>query len=107
VAPKSVREIVVDERRRTSLAKVGRKSDSRYLVEEFADGSLLLVPAVTISTLELAVLRNEALRESLIRAKDAGPEEFEYLGSFAQYADDDEEALHEVAGVEGGEVGRF
>ena len=62
---------------------------------------------MTISALELAVLQNDALRGSLIRAKEAGPEEFEHLGSFAQYADDDEEALHEVAGVEGGEVGCF
>ncbi len=63
------KEIVVDERRRTSLAKVGRKDDTRYLVEEFEDGSLLLVPAFTISALELAVLRNPRLRESLERAQ--------------------------------------
>jgi len=34
------REVVLDERRRTSLAKVGRKVDARYLVEEFPDGTL-------------------------------------------------------------------
>lgn len=87
-----MKEIVVDDRRRTSLAKVGRKSDSRYLVEEFDDGSLLLVPAVTISALELAVLRNQALRESLVGARGADPEEFQYVGSFAEYADDEQVA---------------
>ena len=89
MAQRKLKEIVVDDRRRTSLAKVGRKGDSRYLVEEFPDGSLLLVPAVTVSALELAVLRDDALRELLVRSRDAKPEEFTSLGSFAQYADED------------------
>jgi hypothetical protein len=68
------RELLVDERRRTSLAKFGRKEHDRYLVEEYPDGSLLLTPAVTISVTELAVLQDPELmrqvQDGLDRPKD-------------------------------------
>src|SRR6266567_2134402 len=51
-------EVVVDERGRTSLARVRSHDYDRYTVEEFPDGTLVLTPAVTISALELAALQN-------------------------------------------------
>jgi hypothetical protein len=37
--------ITLDARRRVSLAKVGRKQDRLYIVDERADGSIALIPA--------------------------------------------------------------
>jgi hypothetical protein len=42
----------LDARRRVSLGKVGRAEHTRYLVEEFADGSVMLTPAVVVSEVE-------------------------------------------------------
>jgi hypothetical protein len=53
---------------------------------------LLLVPAVTVSALELAVLQNDALRASLVRARDRDRSQLRSRGSFAQFADDDSAA---------------
>src|SRR5271166_3417873 len=58
-------EVVVDERGRTSLARVRSHDYERYMVEEFDDGTLVLTPAVTISALELAVLRDPALMAAI------------------------------------------
>lgn len=65
------REIVLDERRRTSLAKVGRRSDNRYLVEERPDGTLVLSPATTVTRHELELLRNPEVVKA-IEAAEAG-----------------------------------
>lgn len=81
-----LREITVDDRRRTSLAKVGRKSDRRYLVEEFDDGTLVLTPAVTLSAVEVAVLRDPSLRAIVDRDRERP--QLRSRGSFVQYADD-------------------
>jgi hypothetical protein len=62
-------ELVVDERGRTSLAKVRSHDYDRYIVEEFPDGTLVLTPAVTISAVELAALRDPAVREAVAEAK--------------------------------------
>jgi hypothetical protein len=51
------------------MAKFGRPQDRRYLVEEFSDGSLLLVPAVTISAAELAALSNHDVVEAIDAAQ--------------------------------------
>jgi hypothetical protein len=61
----ALHEITVDERRRTSLAKVGRPQDRRYLVEEFDDGTLVLTPAVTLPAVEVAALRDPKIRKAL------------------------------------------
>jgi hypothetical protein len=81
--PNRPREVVLDSRRRTSFAKVGRRQDTRYLVEELEDGTLILTPAVTIPATELAALQDPRLRETLTvrtgpdelrrRAKDPPP----------------------------------
>ena len=82
-------EIVLDDRRRTSFAKIGRKDHRRYLVKELDDGTLVLTPAFTISAPELAVLRDAALTAGLKASQDLGPEELRSRGSFAEYADED------------------
>lgn len=58
-------EITVDERGRTSLTKVRSKAYNRYLVEEFPDGTLVLTPAVTITAVELAALRDPVVRAAV------------------------------------------
>lgn len=81
-------EITVDARRRTSLAKVGRQSDDRYLVEEFPDGTLVLTPAVTLSLAEVAALRDPEIRAALDQTLGTKPT-LTRRGSFAQFADDE------------------
>ena len=78
---------MVDDRRRTSLAKVGRASDRRYLVQEFEDGTLVLTPAVTLPAVEVAALRNPAVREALEKTLGERPK-LRRRGSFAKYAKD-------------------
>ncbi|MFN2606769.1 MAG: hypothetical protein ABR511_02550 [Acidimicrobiales bacterium] len=85
---REAKEIVVDERRRTSLAKVGRKQDRRYLVEEFDDGTLVFTPAVTVTALELAALRDPQLRASLEAARTGDRIGLGDRGSFSRFADD-------------------
>jgi hypothetical protein len=62
-------ELIVDERGRTSLARVRSHHYDRYTVEEFPDGTLVLTPAVTISALELAALRDPAVMAAVAEAK--------------------------------------
>jgi hypothetical protein len=47
----------LDFRRRTSMARIGHKQDTCYLVEEFRDGSMLLIPATTVPIAEVEELR--------------------------------------------------
>ena len=65
-------ELVVDERGRTSLARVRSHDYDRYMVEEFDDGTLVLTPAVTVSALELAALRDPVLMAAVADAKEGG-----------------------------------
>lgn len=81
----TVEKLSLDPRRRTSLAKFGRKEDSEYLVDEQPDGTLVLTPAVTISAAELAILTDATLRESLTRPFERT--ELRNRGSFAKHAD--------------------
>lgn len=62
-------ELVVDDRGRTSLARVRSHDYNRYLVEEFPDGTLVLTPAVTVSAIELAALSDPAVRAAAAQAK--------------------------------------
>jgi len=59
----------VDERGRTSLARVRSHDYDRYTVEELEDGTLILTPAVTISAVELAALRNPKVMAAVAAAK--------------------------------------
>lgn len=81
-------EIVLDERRRTSLAKVGRKEDRRYLVDELDDGTIVLTPALTVSRVELAALSDPAVRDALDQARTGDRRRLRRRGSFARYADE-------------------
>jgi hypothetical protein len=83
----TAREVLLDERRRTSLAKVGRKQDGRYLVEEYPDGTLVFTPAVTVSVVELAALTNPTLRAALDQAADLKGVKLRSRGSFRKYAE--------------------
>jgi hypothetical protein len=72
----STKEVDVDERGRTSLARVRSHTYDRYIVEELPDGTLILTPAVTISAVELAALRNPGVQAAIAAAKTADPSEF-------------------------------
>lgn len=63
------KEITLDDRGRTNLARVRTHSYDRYTVEEYPDGTLVLTPAVTISALELAALRDDKVRDAIQQAK--------------------------------------
>ncbi len=65
-------EVVVDRRGRTSLAKVRSHDYDRYLVEELPDGTLVLTPAVTVSALEMAALRNPEVMAAVAADKATG-----------------------------------
>lgn len=63
------KELVLDDRRRANLAKVGRRGDHRYLVDEFDDGTVVLRPAVTITAVELAALGNPVVVDAIEKAR--------------------------------------
>jgi hypothetical protein len=63
------KEITLDGRGRTSLARVRTHSYDRYTVEEYPDGTLVLTPAVTISALEFAALKDATVRAAVKAAK--------------------------------------
>lgn len=62
-------EIVVDTRGRTSLARVRSHHYDRYTVQELSDGTLVLVPALSVSPLELAALGDPAVVAAVTAAK--------------------------------------
>jgi hypothetical protein len=82
-------EIVLDGRRRTSLARVGAPPDTPYIAETFEDGSVVLTPAVTIEKWELAALSNPEVRAALDGALAATADQLVSRASFAAYADAD------------------
>jgi hypothetical protein len=63
------KEIAVDERGRTSLARVRKRKFDRYTVEELDDGTLILTPAITVSPVELAALRDLGVSDAVTAAK--------------------------------------
>jgi hypothetical protein len=66
--------VELDERRRTSLGKVGRKEHTRYLVEEEADGTLIWRPAVVMAEHELRFMEAYPEEYARIRAEQADPD---------------------------------
>ncbi|MHA6513218.1 hypothetical protein [Tessaracoccus sp. Z1128] len=88
---KSVGEALADERGRLPMGKTGVRKDDRYAVAVNDEGQILLTPLVSIPRRELIVWENQMLRESLARGlAEAAAGETESLGSFAQYADDED-----------------
>jgi hypothetical protein len=63
-------EIAVDDRGRTSLARVRRRLYRRYSVAELDDGTLVLSPLVTVSPAELSALRDPAVTEAVAAARE-------------------------------------
>lgn len=49
-------EIVVDSRGRTSLHRVRTRDYTRYIATEEEDGTITLIPAVTVTSAEMARL---------------------------------------------------
>ena len=66
--------VELDERRRTSLGKIGRKEHTRYLVEEEADGTLIWRPAVVMAEHELRFIEAYPGEYARIRAEQANPD---------------------------------
>ena len=64
--------VEVDGRRRVALGRIGHERHTRYLVSEEPDGTVILTPAVVMSTHEEALLRNSDLVAE-IRANKADP----------------------------------
>jgi hypothetical protein len=78
-----------DSRGRLALGSVAKDADYRVLVNE--RGQILLDPVVAIPASEAWLWENPALRASMERAlNQAAAGEFEDLGSFAQYVDEDD-----------------
>jgi hypothetical protein len=78
-----------DGRGRLTLGSAVRDSDYRVLVNE--RGQILLDPVVSIPASEGWLWDNPALRASMERAlEQAEAGEFEDLGSFAKFLDEDE-----------------
>ena len=60
----------LDERRRASLGKIGRKEHSLYRAVTLDDGTIILSPAVVMSERELALLSNPERVASIKRGID-------------------------------------
>lgn len=87
-----VTEAVVDSRRRVSLGKAGVAEDTRYAVSVSDDGDILLTPLATIPAREQWVWERPELVASIRRGMEqAARGETHYLGSFAEYAADEDE----------------
>lgn len=83
-------EVEVDARRRVSLGRVGRREDTRYIVEESDDGVIRLIPAKTIPAREAFVWENPEVMKSLQRGMEqAATGKARSRGSFAKYRDKD------------------
>ncbi len=78
-----------DARGRLTLGSAARNADYRVLVND--RGQILLDPVVPIPASEAWLWENPSLRASMDRAlRQAEAGEFEELGSFAQFADEDD-----------------
>jgi hypothetical protein len=78
-----------DARGRLTLGSAAQDADYRVLVNE--KGQILLDPVVPIPASEAWLWENPALRASMERAlSQAEAGDFEDLGSFAQFVDEDE-----------------
>lgn len=78
-----------DSRGRLALGSVAKAADYRVLVNE--RGQILLDPVVAVPVSEAWLWESPALRASMERALGQASEgQFEDLGSFAQFVDEDE-----------------
>jgi hypothetical protein len=63
--------IEVDSRRRVTLANLGRKGDTRYLVEEHEDGTLVFTPAAVMPQAFADLMANPELLAQVERGEAA------------------------------------
>lgn len=78
-----------DARGRLALGSVAKEADYRVLVNE--RGQILLDPVVAVPASEAWLWESPALRASMERAlNQAAAGEFEDLGSFARFVDEDD-----------------
>lgn len=87
-----VGEIEMDGRRRASFGKIGRHEHRRYLVEEADNGELHLIPLVSMPITTTKEEFEARMAQALEQARDGKTRD---LGSFAQYADDEDESDEE------------
>lgn len=66
------RVIELDSRRRLSLARIARDEDERYYVDTNPDDTIVLTPAVTMTSFEAALLRDPELVERIQTEIDSG-----------------------------------
>jgi len=64
-------EIVVDDRGRTSLARVRAGAFSRYSAEEREDGTIVLTPVITVHPADLADLEAARVTAKALTARRA------------------------------------
>lgn len=84
-------EVVADERARLAFGKAGVRRDDRYAVAVNGEGEILLTPLVSIPKRELFVWENQNVRGELGKGlEQSAAGETVDLGSFAQYADDED-----------------
>ncbi len=65
--------VEVDSRRRVALARLGRKEDTRYLVEEFTDGTLVFTPAAVMPQAFADLFANPELLAIVEKGSKADP----------------------------------
>lgn len=87
-------EVVADERARLSFGKAGVRRDDRYAVAVNDDGEILLTPLVSVPKRELLVWEDQLVRDALSAGLlESASGDVHDLGSFAQYANEDEDGL--------------
>lgn len=64
--------VEVDSRRRVALARLGRREDTRYLVEEYEDGTLVFTPAAVMPQAFADLMANTELLAQVERGEAAG-----------------------------------
>lgn len=74
----TIAEVQVDNRRRISLSAAGVAENSRFMVQQYPDGTIILTPMVSVPLRELELLSSpefmemygSALREARTEAVD-------------------------------------
>ena len=77
--------VEVDSRRRVALAKLGRKEDTRYLVEEQVDGTLILTPAAVMPQAFADLFANPELLAIVEKGEAADPSTLIRRKSFGKH----------------------
>jgi hypothetical protein len=79
--------VEVDWRRRVALAKLGRKGDTRYLVEEHEDGTLVFTPTAVMPQAFADLMANPDLMAQVERGESAERSSLIRGRTFAEFLD--------------------